>query len=451
MRAVPTWRGAPSSRAPRGVRAPRRRWRVVASLRSSRRRSRPRMARSRRSRRRSPSLVLGWQLRAADRRPAARGRRARGSLLVRRVRRLHPGHPVPIARSAVVPRRPRGDRRGAPVGDRALRHDAVLGPHGPAPAPDARRARRCSRSARRSRSCCGRHRPASRSRWLLPVLHSHVVAAVGHPVVAWLTFTLVVWVSHFSPLFDLALEDRGVHDLEHVRTSGRRSCSGGRWSRPDPAPSPPAATRSGVAVPAAPAARELVPRDGDPVRGRAAVPALRDAGQPVRDRRARRPAARRRPDVARGRRGLHRRDPRGRRGWMRHEERDAPRGRAPRRAAARARSAREPTSSRGTEGGRERAGSPATGRRLQQRPVALRVDVAAADDRNDGARQTGEARLARAEPGRRRRERPGRLDDEPRLLGRSRRTAAAISASGHGHDVVEQPRQVGERPPADGL
>ena len=38
---------------------------------------------------------------------------------------------------------------------------------------------------------------------------------MGHPVVAWLTFTLVIWLSHFSPVFDLALEDRAVHDLEH--------------------------------------------------------------------------------------------------------------------------------------------------------------------------------------------------------------------------------------------
>jgi putative copper resistance protein D len=58
--------------------------------------------------------------------------------------------------------------------------------------------------------------PGARNRWLLPLLHSHVVEAVGHPVVAWLTFTLVVWLSHFTPVFDLALEDRGRHDLEHV-------------------------------------------------------------------------------------------------------------------------------------------------------------------------------------------------------------------------------------------
>ncbi|MEZ0240846.1 MAG: cytochrome c oxidase assembly protein [Chloroflexota bacterium] len=58
--------------------------------------------------------------------------------------------------------------------------------------------------------------PRVRQRVVMPLLHSPVVAAVGHPVVAAVAFTTVLWVSHFSPLFDLALEDRFVHDLEHV-------------------------------------------------------------------------------------------------------------------------------------------------------------------------------------------------------------------------------------------
>jgi putative copper resistance protein D len=57
--------------------------------------------------------------------------------------------------------------------------------------------------------------PADRSR-LLRVLHSRPVAALGHPVTAWLVFTGVLWASHFSPLFDAALEDPLLHDLEHV-------------------------------------------------------------------------------------------------------------------------------------------------------------------------------------------------------------------------------------------
>jgi cytochrome c oxidase assembly factor CtaG len=58
--------------------------------------------------------------------------------------------------------------------------------------------------------------PRIRRRVLLPILQSAPVKALGHPVVAWLTFTLVLYVSHFSPLFEAALEDQFVHDLEHM-------------------------------------------------------------------------------------------------------------------------------------------------------------------------------------------------------------------------------------------
>ena len=39
---------------------------------------------------------------------------------------------------------------------------------------------------------------------------------LAFPVVAWLLFAGVMWASHFSPLFDLALENPGVHRLEHA-------------------------------------------------------------------------------------------------------------------------------------------------------------------------------------------------------------------------------------------
>jgi cytochrome c oxidase assembly factor CtaG len=58
--------------------------------------------------------------------------------------------------------------------------------------------------------------PAIRRRWILPVLHSRVVRAISFPVVAWLLFAGVMWGTHFSPLFERALEDRFVHDLEHL-------------------------------------------------------------------------------------------------------------------------------------------------------------------------------------------------------------------------------------------
>lgn len=51
---------------------------------------------------------------------------------------------------------------------------------------------------------------------LLPVLRSRVLRILAHPVVAWLMFAGVMWGSHFSPLFDVALEDPSVHRLEHV-------------------------------------------------------------------------------------------------------------------------------------------------------------------------------------------------------------------------------------------
>lgn len=58
--------------------------------------------------------------------------------------------------------------------------------------------------------------PEVRRRWILPILHSGPVAVLGHPVVAWLTFTVVMWATHFSPLFDMALEDPFLHDIEHA-------------------------------------------------------------------------------------------------------------------------------------------------------------------------------------------------------------------------------------------
>jgi len=59
-------------------------------------------------------------------------------------------------------------------------------------------------------------RPAFRRGVVLPILHSRPVRFLTHPVVAWLVFAGVMWASHFSPLFDAALEDDWIHRLEHV-------------------------------------------------------------------------------------------------------------------------------------------------------------------------------------------------------------------------------------------
>jgi putative copper resistance protein D len=59
-------------------------------------------------------------------------------------------------------------------------------------------------------------RPPLRARLVLPVLHSRLVRVLSFPVVAWSAFAGLMWASHFSPLFDLALEDPLVHQTEHV-------------------------------------------------------------------------------------------------------------------------------------------------------------------------------------------------------------------------------------------
>ena len=58
--------------------------------------------------------------------------------------------------------------------------------------------------------------PQARRRWVLPVLESRVVRFVSHPLVAWVLFAGVMWFSHFSPLFDAALDDFTLHRLEHA-------------------------------------------------------------------------------------------------------------------------------------------------------------------------------------------------------------------------------------------
>lgn len=51
---------------------------------------------------------------------------------------------------------------------------------------------------------------------LLPILHSRLVRAVGWPPVGWVAFGVVMWATHFTPLFDAALENEGIHVLEHL-------------------------------------------------------------------------------------------------------------------------------------------------------------------------------------------------------------------------------------------
>jgi cytochrome c oxidase assembly factor CtaG len=51
---------------------------------------------------------------------------------------------------------------------------------------------------------------------IMPVLNSRPLRILGHPIVADLLFAAVMWGTHFSPFFNQSLENRLVHDLEHV-------------------------------------------------------------------------------------------------------------------------------------------------------------------------------------------------------------------------------------------
>jgi cytochrome c oxidase assembly factor CtaG len=57
--------------------------------------------------------------------------------------------------------------------------------------------------------------PRVRKEVLLPVLHSRVARAVSWPVLTWLLLAAVMWVSHFSALFNGALENSWLHRFEH--------------------------------------------------------------------------------------------------------------------------------------------------------------------------------------------------------------------------------------------
>jgi cytochrome c oxidase assembly factor CtaG len=58
--------------------------------------------------------------------------------------------------------------------------------------------------------------PEARQRYLLPLLHSRVVRFLGNPAVSWLIFTVYMFASHFSGLYELSLENSSVHVLEHM-------------------------------------------------------------------------------------------------------------------------------------------------------------------------------------------------------------------------------------------
>ena len=78
---------------------------------------------------------------------------------VRRVDAAHPAQPGPAPADRGVPGRDAGARVRPAVRHRALRHDAVLDPHGPARPADARGGAAHRARGARSRCCCGSARP----------------------------------------------------------------------------------------------------------------------------------------------------------------------------------------------------------------------------------------------------------------------------------------------------
>ena len=51
---------------------------------------------------------------------------------------------------------------------------------------------------------------------LLRVVHARPVRLLTHPVVSWSAFGLVMWSTHYSALYDAALEDEVLHGAEHA-------------------------------------------------------------------------------------------------------------------------------------------------------------------------------------------------------------------------------------------
>jgi putative copper resistance protein D len=58
--------------------------------------------------------------------------------------------------------------------------------------------------------------PRARQVFLVPVLRSRVVKIASNAVVTWSLFAAVMWASHFSPLYERALENQSIHGLEHM-------------------------------------------------------------------------------------------------------------------------------------------------------------------------------------------------------------------------------------------
>ena len=84
--------------------------------------------------------------------------------------------------------------------------------------------------------------PSVRRR-LLAILHSRAVAVLSFPLLAWVLFAAVNWGWHFSSLYDQALENPWLHNMQHATFLGAAllfwwpvvGADPARWRLPHPA------------------------------------------------------------------------------------------------------------------------------------------------------------------------------------------------------------------------
>ena len=161
-------------------------------------------------------------------------------VLLRRVARAHPDHPHPLWRSAaflgglaviaVALTSPIEAYEGALFSVHMLQHmllELVAAPLLLLGAPATLALRAAS--------------PPVRGR-LLSVLHSRVVTVLSFPLLAWVLFAAVNWGWHFSSLYDQALDNPWLHDLQHLTFLGAAllfwwpvvAADPARWRLPHP-------------------------------------------------------------------------------------------------------------------------------------------------------------------------------------------------------------------------
>lgn len=57
--------------------------------------------------------------------------------------------------------------------------------------------------------------PVQRRRLILPALHSGAIRVLASPFFTWPLFAIVLWATHFTPVYDAALENPLLHVAEH--------------------------------------------------------------------------------------------------------------------------------------------------------------------------------------------------------------------------------------------